>query len=120
ITRLFSVRRLYRAEHRTPDGMARLVLAQVERRVEVERLPEFVAALRDAVRGAVNEREVLVGPNAVGPAAQTLVKARLQQLCRVVELAVLVGPHSERQLLFAPIRAEHGASVQSQRSEGEP
>src|SRR5215467_6154808 len=119
MTRLFFVRRLYRAEHRTPDRVAGLVLTQVERGVEVERLPEFVAALRDAVRRAVDERQVLVGPNAVGSAAQTLVKARLQELRRVRELAVFVGPHAEGQLLFASIRAEHRASGQSQRGEHE-
>src|SRR5689334_1615031 len=104
-------------EHRAPDGMSRLVLPEIERRVEVERPLEFVPALRQAVGGAVDEREILVRPHAVAGGAKSLVEARLQELRRVRELAVLVGPHAEVQLFLAPIRAEHGAPRQSQRDD---
>src|SRR5215471_3140289 len=119
MTRLF-FGRLDGAEYRTPDRVARLGLAQVERGVEVERLLEFVAALLNAARRAMNERQVLVGAHAVGLEDQTLVEARLQELRRVHEFAVLVGSHSEVQLLLALIRTEHGAPGQSQRSEHDP
>src|SRR5262245_17328923 len=112
--------RLDGAEYRTPDRVARLGLAQVERGVELERLLEFVAALLNAAGRAMDERQILVGAHAVGLEDQSLVEARLQELRRVHELAVLVGSHSEIQRPLAPIRTEHGTPGQSQRSEHEP
>src|SRR4029077_15502746 len=108
MTRLL-LRRLYGAEHRPPDRVPGFVLPQVERRVEIERFLEFVPALRDSVGSAVNEGEVLVRPDAIRSAAQTRVEARLEQLRRVGDLAILVGSHSELQLLLALVRAEQGA-----------
>src|SRR5882672_6050913 len=107
--------RLHRAKYGTPGRVPRLVLPQVERRVEIERLLEFVAALRYAAGGAVDERQVLVGSHAVRGAAQARVEARLEQLGRVGNLAVLVGSHSELQLVFALARRKQGASGHRQR-----
>src|SRR5882672_2155624 len=112
--------RFYRTEHGTPDRVPRLVLPQIERRVEVERFPEFVAALRYAIGGAVNECQVLVSPHAVGGAAQAGVETRLEQFRRVGQLAVLVSSHSELQFLFATVRAEQGATGGNQGGNDKP
>src|SRR5512145_2074997 len=77
---------------------------ELERGIDRERLAEFVAALPDSVRGAMNEREVLVRGHALLLGYAELERA-LQALRRFLVVAgfVLLQPGAER------ARTAHGA-----------
>src|SRR5258708_8837345 len=102
------------AEHRAPDRVSGLVLAELEGRIDVQSLPEFFAARLHPAGNAVDESEKFVGPRLFGSAAQTRVEARLQQSCRVGILAVLVGLDAEFKF-FSPRARKHPGEVLSER-----
>src|SRR2546428_956676 len=102
------------AEHRAPDRVSGLVLAELEGRIDVQSLPEFFAARLHPAGNTVDESEKFVGPRLFGSAAQTRVEARLQQSCRVGILAVLVGLDAEFKFFFSRAR-KHPGEVLSER-----
>src|SRR3954466_13657218 len=80
---------LDRPEHRAPHRVPGFRRLQVERRIDLERLAKLVAALPLALRGAVDEGEMLVRARAL-PVAQPLAQRALEILGRLVVLARLV------------------------------
>src|ERR1700690_2005436 len=95
-----SVVQLDAAKYGSPDRVARLGRFEFQRRVDVERLSEFVPALFLASRGAVNERKIFMRAYLL-VFVESQVQGALQRFRSLVVISVFIVLDSRREHRFA-------------------